>query len=255
MIQVNIFISTFLVFLCCISQVSHVSAYSRFAGYIFSSRRSDLRALKSNFVDLNLGQSFQIDYFLKKYQVGTSRIQGVFAIEDKDGNVQVVDSGIDIAADISSILEHYKDSDYNFSVVRVQYFMDASSESLEAYCKELSKQTNPLIIKNEALNSKIRIVAPPTSTTSTIESPFASGGNVESNKSKLELTKANVNAVLDEIRPFLIADGGNVAVVNVDSNTRNIELSLQGACGSCPSSTVTSLTSLFFDLPTYCNIS
>ena len=34
--------------------------------------------------------------------------------------------------------------------------------------------------------------------------------------------------MLDEIRPMLIADGGNVAIVNIDKTTRNIKLLLQG---------------------------
>ncbi|GAX15159.1 hypothetical protein FisN_12Lh140 [Fistulifera solaris] len=55
----------------------------------------------------------------------------------------------------------------------------------------------------------------------------------------LELTMDNVDKVLDEVRPYLIADGGNVAVDRVDSETGNIYLKLEGACGSCPSSTVT----------------
>ena len=54
----------------------------------------------------------------------------------------------------------------------------------------------------------------------------------------LELTIENVNKVLDEVRPYLIADGGNVAVHSVDKEKRSIQLVLEGACGSCPSSTV-----------------
>ncbi|XP_074568364.1 nifU-like protein 1, chloroplastic [Curcuma longa] len=52
-----------------------------------------------------------------------------------------------------------------------------------------------------------------------------------------ELTKENVDLVLDDVRPYLIADGGNVDVVSVDDGV--ISLQLQGACGSCPSSTTT----------------
>jgi len=55
----------------------------------------------------------------------------------------------------------------------------------------------------------------------------------------LDLTIENVDKVLEEVRPFLIADGGNIKVVTVVKEIRQIQLSLQGACGSCPSSTVT----------------
>ncbi|KAL6513183.1 NifU-like protein 2, chloroplastic [Orobanche gracilis] len=51
------------------------------------------------------------------------------------------------------------------------------------------------------------------------------------------LTEENVESVLDEIRPYLITDGGNVALHEIDGNV--VRLKLQGACGSCPSSTMT----------------
>lgn len=53
----------------------------------------------------------------------------------------------------------------------------------------------------------------------------------------LELTPENVETVLDELRPYLIADGGNVELVELDGPV--VKLRLQGACGSCPSSTMT----------------
>ncbi|CAA0833602.1 NifU-like protein 2- chloroplastic [Striga hermonthica] len=51
------------------------------------------------------------------------------------------------------------------------------------------------------------------------------------------LTEENVESVLDEVRPYLMADGGNVALHEIDGNI--VRLKLQGACGSCPSSTMT----------------
>ncbi len=53
----------------------------------------------------------------------------------------------------------------------------------------------------------------------------------------LTLTPENVETVLDEMRPYLMADGGNVELVEIDGPI--IKLRLQGACGSCPSSTMT----------------
>ncbi|MEO1134772.1 MAG: NifU family protein [Cyanobacteria bacterium J06639_1] len=53
----------------------------------------------------------------------------------------------------------------------------------------------------------------------------------------LELTPENVETVLDELRPYLMADGGNVELVELDGPV--VKLRLQGACGSCPSSTMT----------------
>jgi len=63
-------------------------------------------------------------------------------------------------------------------------------------------------------------------------------GSTDDHSTSLDLTVANVDKVLDEVRPYLIADGGNVEVVRVEESSRNIVLKLQGACGSCPSSTV-----------------
>ncbi|KAL2342257.1 hypothetical protein Fmac_010197 [Flemingia macrophylla] len=54
---------------------------------------------------------------------------------------------------------------------------------------------------------------------------------------ELPLTAENVESVLDEIRPYLMADGGNVALHEIDGNL--VRLKLQGACGSCPSSVTT----------------
>jgi Fe-S cluster biogenesis protein NfuA len=51
------------------------------------------------------------------------------------------------------------------------------------------------------------------------------------------LTIENVERTLDELRPYLMADGGNVEVVEIDGPI--VKVRLQGACGSCPSSTMT----------------
>ncbi|KAF4370082.1 nifU-like protein 1, chloroplastic [Cannabis sativa] len=54
---------------------------------------------------------------------------------------------------------------------------------------------------------------------------------------KFELTAQNVDLVLEDVRPYLISDGGNVDVVSVEEGV--VSLKLQGACESCPSSTTT----------------
>jgi Fe-S cluster biogenesis protein NfuA len=53
----------------------------------------------------------------------------------------------------------------------------------------------------------------------------------------LELTAENVEKVLNELRPYLQADGGNVELVEIDGPV--VKLRLQGTCGACPSSTLT----------------
>ena len=46
-----------------------------------------------------------------------------------------------------------------------------------------------------------------------------------------------VEEILDKIRPGLVADGGNVELVNVNDGT--VELRLVGACAGCPMATMT----------------
>ncbi|KAJ8617091.1 hypothetical protein MRB53_013277 [Persea americana] len=53
----------------------------------------------------------------------------------------------------------------------------------------------------------------------------------------LPLTEESVEMVLKEVRPGLMADGGNVVLHEIDGLV--VVLKLQGACGSCPSSTMT----------------
>lgn len=49
--------------------------------------------------------------------------------------------------------------------------------------------------------------------------------------------KEQVQEVLDKLRPFLLRDGGDVDLVDVEDGI--VKLRLLGACGSCPSSTIT----------------
>lgn len=46
-----------------------------------------------------------------------------------------------------------------------------------------------------------------------------------------------IQAVLDEIRPALQADGGDVEFI--DFNDGIVSVRMQGACGSCPMSVMT----------------
>jgi Fe-S cluster biogenesis protein NfuA len=49
--------------------------------------------------------------------------------------------------------------------------------------------------------------------------------------------KAEVQKVLETIRPALQADGGDVELVSVENGV--VKVRLQGACGSCPMATMT----------------
>ncbi|MCK9172123.1 NifU family protein [Desulfuromonas thiophila] len=50
--------------------------------------------------------------------------------------------------------------------------------------------------------------------------------------------RQQVEAALDEVRPTMLADGGNVELVEV-TDDGIVRVRLMGACGSCPMATVT----------------
>ncbi|MEM0952028.1 MAG: NifU family protein [Cyanobacteria bacterium P01_H01_bin.74] len=52
------------------------------------------------------------------------------------------------------------------------------------------------------------------------------------------MDRDKVEQVLKMLRPYLQADGGDVELVNI-TDDGVVQLRLQGACGTCPSSTYT----------------
>ena len=48
-----------------------------------------------------------------------------------------------------------------------------------------------------------------------------------------------VRGVIDEIRPFLQRDGGDIRLVNVDESTGVVSVQLQGHCSGCPHAAMT----------------
>jgi len=83
-------------------------------------------------------------------------------------------------------------------------------------------------------------VASSTEEDTTVHSPFEGTAGKEEKEEvdgKLPLTRDNVEKVLDEVRPFLIQDGGNVKIVEIDGPV--VKLELQGACSSCSASDTT----------------
>jgi Fe-S cluster biogenesis protein NfuA len=52
-----------------------------------------------------------------------------------------------------------------------------------------------------------------------------------------KMTKEEVQAVLDQIRPALQADGGDVELVAIEGGV--VKVALQGACRGCPMSQMT----------------
>jgi Fe-S cluster biogenesis protein NfuA len=77
-----------------------------------------------------------------------------------------------------------------------------------------------------------------------VVSPFADAAkatmgdvDVVDDAPKLPLTMENVDNALDEVRPYLIADGGNVELVEIEDGI--VVVRLNGACGTCASSSAT----------------
>lgn len=51
--------------------------------------------------------------------------------------------------------------------------------------------------------------------------------------------REQVEAVIEMIRPALQSDGGDIVLLDVNEETGIVDVELVGACGSCPSSTMT----------------
>jgi Fe-S cluster biogenesis protein NfuA len=51
------------------------------------------------------------------------------------------------------------------------------------------------------------------------------------------ITKERIEAVLDKVRPFMQADGGDIELVGVEGNSAQVRLT--GMCAGCPSAHMT----------------
>ena len=55
----------------------------------------------------------------------------------------------------------------------------------------------------------------------------------------MELTEENVIRVLEELLPYIDADGGSLQLVDIEEETGYVKVRLGGACESCAMSTMT----------------
>ncbi len=51
--------------------------------------------------------------------------------------------------------------------------------------------------------------------------------------------EASVKEIIEQIRPMLQADGGDIELVSVDEATGVVSVRLQGACKGCPGAQMT----------------
>lgn len=54
-----------------------------------------------------------------------------------------------------------------------------------------------------------------------------------------EELRSKVVEALEQVRPYLQADGGDVELIDIDDIAKTVKVRLVGACGSCPSAGMT----------------
>ncbi len=52
------------------------------------------------------------------------------------------------------------------------------------------------------------------------------------------VAREDIEAILDRLRPGLIADGGNLELVDIEPDG-TVRIAFQGACATCPAQTTT----------------
>ena len=55
----------------------------------------------------------------------------------------------------------------------------------------------------------------------------------------MDLTEENVITVLEELLPYIEADGGSLKLVEIEEETGYVKVKLGGACETCAMSTMT----------------
>jgi Fe-S cluster biogenesis protein NfuA len=70
------------------------------------------------------------------------------------------------------------------------------------------------------------------------------------------VTRERVEAVLERVRPFIQADGGDIELVDINGNSADVKLT--GMCAGCPSAHMTLYlgveTALREDIPEFENL-
>ena len=136
--------------------------------------------------------------------------------------------------------EDYDDWDEDDDEIFEEMKMTAEAMSVarEAVPESASTPVGEIVAEEQVSSSSAEqdVVSPFDASTQTEEDTTEIS---EEAASSLKFTKENVDKAVEEVRPYLIADGGNVSVDIVEEENKNVYLKLEGACGSCPSSTVT----------------
>ena len=200
-----------IVVLCLLSFEPSPAFFLRISTHPTALRR---RPVLSSLIQIDLSETFTLQEFLGRF--ADVKVQGVYAGFDKNGKLVTSDYSFDVVGRAKLLI-------HDIHSIKIQTFSGENTEPMTRYLDELLRQ-----LSSED-SEQVGITSP-------FESEDVLSG--ESSSGPLRMTMATVDDVLEEVRPYLIADGGNVRVVSVDEEAKKITLSLQGACGSCPSSTV-----------------
>lgn len=66
-----------------------------------------------------------------------------------------------------------------------------------------------------------------------------------------EELRLNVEKALDEIRPFLQSDGGDISLLSIEENDTLVKVQLQGACVGCSVNQMTLKTGVEMTIKKY----
>lgn len=186
-----------------------------------------------------------VDLFIRG--TASEKVTGVYAVMDEDRETMFVSMSRDVAKSLTMLVENQGEE--LVDMVRVMTFAMPSAADMKLVVDSWIRDGGEVPLGNtqrwreadELMEPVLRAVENAALDASTsVVSPFetAEVGMAESTEA-LELTEDNVDAVLNEVRPYLISDGGNISVLSADPAERKIEVQLEGACGSCSSAATT----------------
>jgi hypothetical protein len=169
--------------------------------------RSSSTLLRISPILINLADTYEINNFIDTFS--GSVLKGVFVGFSAKGKLITSDYSMDIVKTASLWKKDIKS-------IKVQTFTDSNETKMKTYLDALLKELSSTEDKNESESAAASDSEPG------IVSPFAPSGSSsldnnsdnddDTEKGLLKLTIANVDDVLEEVRPYLIADGGNVKV-------------------------------------------
>jgi NifU-like domain len=161
--------------------------------------------------------------------------------------VEFVGTTMDLEASLQQHLEEMEDG--KVANVRALSFAIPSRAGMDDWMKKwrnLALEAGGLVVKPEDYlvedddddddgDWDPEMLAAASAAAAGVVSPFDPSSSMNDIKAArnedLPMTMENVDKVLNEVRPYLIADGGNVAVERVEPERGAVYLKLEGACG------------------------